>query len=483
MGVSVWVDPKYITSSRFVAEYYASEYLALEEQVEIAAERLDHKALGNLGKLFAGPFGSTLPTSVYVEEGVPLLRVQNVGELEILTDNLVNIGLDTHQEIIRSRLVSGDLAIAKAGRIGTTAVIPTSIPECNVTQHVIGVQVDKKKVDNHYLATFLISKYGRFQFERQGVGTLLKYLGVEDTREVRVLLPPRPVQTYIGDKVRLAERCRSRARELKNKAEKYLEDLLELPPLPQIEGIPNSWWVEAINFDTIRLEPAYYLPVYLDAIRRLEEIGALKLGEGLLRNGKYGASVPADYKPEGIPFIRGTDLSANRIALSDLQCLNIELAPKVRTARVKEGDVLITRSGTVGVAATVLKKHSGYAYGSFMIRLEFSKEINPFYAAAFLNSPYGRLQTERQSNGAVQLNINLQEIDRILMPAPYLDRQQTVAALWQEYNTILDTSFALIREAKADVEAFIEGRLDVEGIIAGRVVAPTWAGIAAQDAP
>jgi type I restriction enzyme S subunit len=109
-----------------------------------------------------------------------------------------------------------------------------------------------------------------------------------------------------------------------------------------------------------------------------------------------------------------------------------------------------------------------------MIRLRFSLEINPFYAAAFLNSPYGRLQSERQSNGAVQLNINLEEINRILMPVPALKDQSVIAKHWQDYNFVLDKSVEFIHEAEADVEALIEGRLDVEGILAGRIQPPTW---------
>ena len=129
MASSVWVEPQYVTPIRFIAEYYTFEYLILEEELDEAGQRFDLRPLGSLGRLFAGPFGSTLPTSVFVDEGIPLLRVQNVGELEILTDNLVNIGWNIHQKIIRSKLISGDLAIAKAGRIGTTAIIPPSIVE------------------------------------------------------------------------------------------------------------------------------------------------------------------------------------------------------------------------------------------------------------------------------------------------------------------------------------------------------------------
>ena len=166
--------------------------------------------LGELGRLFTGPFGSKLPASLYdTPNGIPLLRVQNIGDLFLNETDLARIPLEVHEDIHRSKLEPGDLALAKAGRLGALSKIPAHIQECNITQHIVGVKVRADKVRGSYLAAFFLSRFGSFQFKRQGIGTLIKYLGIEETRAAKVVVPERGVQDYIGAKVELAERCRA----------------------------------------------------------------------------------------------------------------------------------------------------------------------------------------------------------------------------------------------------------------------------------
>jgi type I restriction enzyme S subunit len=475
MASSVWVEPQYVTPIRFIAEYYTFEYLTLEERLDEAGQRFDLKPLGSLGRLFAGPFGSTLPTSVFVDEGIPLLRVQNVGELEILTDNLANIGWDTHRKIIRSKLVSGDLAIAKAGRIGTTAIIPSSIPECNVTQHVVGVQVSKNRVDNYYLAAFLVSKYGQFQFERQGVGTLLKYLGVEDTRQAKVALPPRPVQEYIGAKVRLAEHCRARAREIFNQGNQLLYDYLELSPVQESKAL--SWRIDPVQHEFEGLTPKNYRPKFLAVESELRRRGAHLLDD-LIRtsDGISNGATPrgADYVEYGIAFLRVQNIAKNFVDLSNVVYVTPRMDEKLGRSRIKPYDVILTITGYPGNAAVATPDLLPLNINQHSVRLGLRSGINPFYVAAFLNSEYGYAQVQQKATGATRDALNYGAVRSLRVPVIPKEQQDEVGKHFEVYGKLLRCAQQLVHEAKADVEALIEGRLDVEAIVAGQVQPLTW---------
>jgi hypothetical protein len=65
-------------------------------------------------------------------------------------------------------------------------------------------------------------------------------------------------------------------------------------------------------------------------------------------------------------------------------------------------------------------------------------------------------------------------VDDILVPM--ISHEQQVA-IDRNVRHALDLRYQaaqLVKDAKSDVEALIEGRLDVGGIVAGRVKPPTW---------
>jgi len=90
----------------------------------------------------------------------------------------------------------------------------------------------------------------------------------------------------------------------------------------------------------------------------------------MIKQIKYGASVENDYvgEEEGIPFLRVQNLRNKEISLTDIKYLNPKLKRNIGNCYVKKGDILISRSGTLGVAACVPKEADGFAFGSYMIR-------------------------------------------------------------------------------------------------------------------
>lgn len=196
-----------LDTKRIDPDYYAPVHLADEALIRSKGA----VELGSGGRLFAGPFGSELPTSVFVKEGIPLFRVGNIGELEIDERDLARIPERLHGELSSSEVRPGDLLIVKASVGEKLCIVPDYVHRANITQHIIGMRPNGL-LDMGYAAALLFSSYGRRQLQRRALGALIQYLGVQESRTVLVPRLCDDAQQYIGAKVRQAETLRTWAR-------------------------------------------------------------------------------------------------------------------------------------------------------------------------------------------------------------------------------------------------------------------------------
>lgn len=195
-----------LLTKRIDPDYYAPQHIEDEE----ALNAVGAITLGSTGKLFAGPFGSKLPTSVFVKDGVPLFRVGNVGAMEVDSQNLAMISQDLHGEISASEVMPGDVLIVKASVGEKVCVLPETIERANITQHIIGLRPNGT-VDERFIAAVLFSSYGRRQMKRRALGAIIQYLGIVEARTVLLPEVNSDAQVYIGNKVRQAEALRAAA--------------------------------------------------------------------------------------------------------------------------------------------------------------------------------------------------------------------------------------------------------------------------------
>ncbi len=137
-----------------------------------------------------GDHGLIKPSD-YKNEGIPYIRVQNLGwGTEISLDNVVYISKDTNQKIASSTLRPNDVLFAKTGgTIGKTGIIPSSIPIANTTSHVGKITVDSKH-NPKFILYVLSSKVGYNQFwEVASKKTTRPELSIDEIKSVKIVLP------------------------------------------------------------------------------------------------------------------------------------------------------------------------------------------------------------------------------------------------------------------------------------------------------
>jgi type I restriction enzyme S subunit len=124
----------------------------------------------------------------YVESGMPFLRSQNIRPFEINLVDVKFIDDGFHNELKKSALVPGDVAIVRTGYPGTAAVIPQNLPIANCADLVIARPKDV--ISPEFLVMFLNSSFGKSMVAGKAVGAAQKHFNVGAAKEVDFSFPP-----------------------------------------------------------------------------------------------------------------------------------------------------------------------------------------------------------------------------------------------------------------------------------------------------
>jgi len=470
---TVWVAPRKLRPSRWNAEFYRRDFAEMEAELE--SSPFESTKLRKLAKLFTGPFGSKLPACIYnTPNGIPLLRVQNIGELFLNETDMAYIPHDVHQDIIRSKLEPGDLALAKAGRLGALSRIPTHISECNITQHIVGVKVNAKKVSPDYLAAFFLSKYGRFQLERQGVGTIIKYLGIEETRDATIPLPSYQIQAFIGAKIKLAEQCHTVALVALRKAEKSFSELLRIADFQPSSALSN--YISAYQLKE-RISGDFYLKKYFELEEHLRSLDfSVKKIRDIVDGPIIRTSTPKKDDSGNVPCILTSDIEPYSISWDSPSQWITAYTHKGHYGRLKAYDVVYASiCSPSGKAALVLPQWLPMSVGGDVsIIRAMGTKVNPGFLCLYLNSVFGLMQSEQYSRGSVQRRVYPEDIGSFLISLPPLREQHKIGSRIIKFQNYVAKAHLLTSEAKSHVEALIEGTLDTDAIMSSKLKPPTW---------
>ena len=466
-----WVKSDKIRPSRWNAEFYKSVFTELE--VELESSGFDTKKLGDLGRLFTGPFGSKLPARLYnTVGGVPLLRVQNIGNLFLNESNMALIPHDVHLDIIRSKLETGDIALAKAGRLGALSRIPEHVKECNITQHIVGVKVNKNKINPSYLCAFLMSKYGEFQLKRQAVGTIIKYLGIDETRDARVSCPDERIQLYIGGKIELAEKAKRESDYCEEKARSHFLSDWRSSNIKLTGYFATISDVQLITND--RLDAEFYRP---DLVSMRKRVVSNKSGHVVVGNcGRvFAGKTPADKDVDSgsVEIVRVANLTNHGLDWGN------KLFGSANKGFLADGDIIICKDAHqkyyIGQQVDIFCRNGFKAVASSeTLVIRFDKEkVNPFAALIYLRTEEGYSAFQQQIRGT-SAHLYPADVEKIVIPKISDESSEAIEKLIRRAEHCRITSFQLIENIKSDVESLIEGKLDTVAIMSGKLKAPTW---------
>jgi len=128
-------------------------------------------------------------SKVYLQEGIPLIRSQNIlmGKLDL--SDVAYISDEQHKLMSSTKLLPNDVLLNITGAsIGRSAVVPDSFREGNVNQHVCIIR-PQHSISANYLMYFLCSSLGQKQIDSFQAGGNREGLNFQQIRKFIIPLP------------------------------------------------------------------------------------------------------------------------------------------------------------------------------------------------------------------------------------------------------------------------------------------------------
>lgn len=144
--------------------------------------------LGNLNiDVFDGPFGSNLKTSDYVDEGVRVIRLENIGVLKFNNEHKAYITREKYEVLKKHTVIPGDVIFASFVVDETrVTVVPSFIGRAINKADCFCVRCHGNIIQNNFIAKFLSTRNAYHQLKSQVHGatrprintTQLKYCAI-----------------------------------------------------------------------------------------------------------------------------------------------------------------------------------------------------------------------------------------------------------------------------------------------------------------
>ena len=146
----------------------------------------------------------------YLDEGIPLLRSQNVHFDGLRLDDVAFIAPETHREMRNSQLKPHDVLLNITGAsIGRCSYVPDDFGEGNVNQHVCIIR-SGHRLHYRFLAEYLSSPMGQGQIMSTFTGASRQGLSHKDLGLIRIPAPSIETQCEVVASLNTAEEQRSK---------------------------------------------------------------------------------------------------------------------------------------------------------------------------------------------------------------------------------------------------------------------------------
>jgi type I restriction enzyme S subunit len=146
-----------------------------------------------------GPFGSNLKSEHYRSTGIPVIQSGFVTTNRFEAEDYVFVEEELFQQQIRSRVVPGDIVMAKIGaKCGTCAILPESHPTSILAGNSLKITTDPEKCLNHFLLHLLHYRYEVNGLAEVKTETAQPAITIGNLKRLRILLPPLPEQRKIA---------------------------------------------------------------------------------------------------------------------------------------------------------------------------------------------------------------------------------------------------------------------------------------------
>ena len=183
----------------------------------------------------------------------------------------------------------------------------------------------------------------------------------------------------------------------------------------------------------------------------------------------YGIVLPGPHVEDGIPIVKGGDVSSVRLRLGLLSRTATEIEGQYARSRLQTGDLVYAIRGSIGDVAMIPEELGGANLTQDAARVAYLEDCCGLWLLHLLESYGVFAQLEAGALGATIRGINIRDLKRALIPVPPKFEQQEISKYIQCEIEKVDKLTSKVQEAierlrelrAAIISATVTGRIDV----------------------
>lgn len=162
--------------------------------------------IGDLAEIFSdGPFGSNLKSSHYVDHGIRVIRLQNIGVREFADNDKAYISESHYKELSRNTCLPGDILIGTLGEPNLRACIqPSHIHVAINKADCVQMRCDCSIADPLYVMHLLNTPDANAMASSLILGQTRGRISMGRLRSLSVPVPPLDLQVKFASRIRMA---------------------------------------------------------------------------------------------------------------------------------------------------------------------------------------------------------------------------------------------------------------------------------------
>ena len=149
-----------------------------------------------------GPFGSDMKSSHYSDEGIRLIRLQNIGQGYFDDSDKAYVPEEHFAALPGHDAKPGDLIVAGLGDqnhpVGRACLVPDSVDRAMVKADCFRVRLDEKHLLHVFAMLFLCSSIARIGVAEQMRGATRDRMNLTGLAQLCVIVPPLKEQSAIA---------------------------------------------------------------------------------------------------------------------------------------------------------------------------------------------------------------------------------------------------------------------------------------------
>lgn len=159
-----------------------------------------------------------------------------------------------------------------------------------------------------------------------------------------------------------------------------------------------------------------------------------------------GLTSKVDYVNEGgVPFVRASDISSGKLDLSKCLRISQKQHDKLTAKRItKKGDVLVSKSGTLGTCLIVDSTEAFSTYESIITIQPKKGVFSNQFLYQILHDDYVQYRMLGQKVGNIVAHLNIQSFRKLFVPLPTLEEQEKVASILSMWDQVIEDTTNLI---------------------------------------